>query len=337
VVLAKQAWHGCFTLLANCNPGIFMSGLAMDSKSATLAALGKDNPRADAIATWTVLPAGTAEDQLHRLEHFMHEQGLSFPLVLKPDEGQRGKGVAIIRSKEEAVCYLRHGSGEALIAQRYVGGLEFGVFYTRLPGAAQGRIVSLAQKHPLSLVADGRSTLEELVLAHPRAVAMAGYYRRKFADVWHAAPPAGTQIKLTEIGTHCRGAVFTDERQHITPELEAAVEALTRPFSGFYHGRYDLRVPSLEDLRMGRNLQVLELNGVAAEPAHIYQPGYPFLRGLSDLTSCWLQAVRIGAELRAQGHQPPSLANMVAAIRAHGARQRMEADDILPASSTLRS
>ena len=56
---------------------------------------------------------------------------------------------------------------------------------------------------------------------------------------------------------------------------------------GMYYVRFDLRCPSLDDLAAGRNLQILEINGVGAEPAHIYQSGYPYWAAQRDLLYHW--------------------------------------------------
>jgi hypothetical protein len=38
----------------------------------------------------------------------------------------------------------------------------------------------------------------------------------------------------------------------------------------FYYGRYDIKTTSIEDLKKGKNFQILEFNGCGAEPNHIY-------------------------------------------------------------------
>ena len=320
--------HRSLKAVMLCNPGIHLSGLAMESKSDILTALAKDNPHASAIATWAPLAPGPAETRLGALRSFMQAQGLAYPIVLKPDVGERGQGVAIIRDESSALRYLTE-CARLVIAQRYIGGLEFGVFYSRKVGAANGEIISMAQKHPFSLHGDGGHTLEELILAHPRAVAMAGYFEKKFAHEYKRIPALGEEVKLAEIGTHCRGAIFTDARHHVTDALQHTINELTVPFSGFHFGRYDLRAPSLEDLKAGRNLQVLELNGMTAEPVHIYDPAYPIFQAWRDACSAWSAAFAAGAAVRDAGHPLPSLRDIGAAISQHRQHNWFEADTLL--------
>lgn len=325
--------HRSLTLAALCNPGIKLSGLAMESKSDILNSLSKKNAHSSKIATWCALAAGAAEERYTALQRFMESEDLSYPIVLKPDVGERGKGVAIIRDAAAARRYLTDCHG-LVIAQRYIGGLEFGVFYSRSPGAAHGQIISLAQKHLFSLFGDGIHTLEELVLSHPRAVAMTGYFAKKFAEGYTRIPTLGEEIKLAEIGTHCRGAVFTDARHHITESLRASVDALTTPFEDFHYGRYDLRVPSLEDLRSGLNLQVLELNGMTAEPVHIYDPSYSIFKAWLDSCAGWSAAFSAGALLRAAGHKSPTLREILDALKEHRQHAWFEADSLITPLNT---
>lgn len=175
----------------------------------------------------------------------MLRQGLRFPVVLKPDAGQRGSGVAIIRSPEQFCDYLTRSSFPAIL-QEYVPGEEYGVFYYRYPGSAKGQIFSVTEKRMPVLVGDGRSTLKELILADERAVCMSGFYLRKHSDRTHDVPAAGERVQLVEIGTHSRGAIFLDGGETITPALEELVDQIAKTFDGFFFGRFDIRVPSRE-------------------------------------------------------------------------------------------
>ncbi|HOZ87200.1 MAG TPA: hypothetical protein PL029_05545, partial [Bacteroidia bacterium] len=48
-------------------------------------------------------------------------------------------------------------------------------------------------------------------------------------------------------------------------------------------GRYDIRCTSIEDLKKGNNFSILELNGSGAEPAHIYDPNFSYLKAQTVL------------------------------------------------------
>lgn len=74
----------------------------------------------------------------------MRGHGLQFPVVLKPDAGQRGSGVSIVRSSQRFFEYLTHSSFP-IIVQEYVPGEDYGIFYYRYPGDERGRIFSVTE------------------------------------------------------------------------------------------------------------------------------------------------------------------------------------------------
>lgn len=316
------------TVFTAANPAIPAGGFAMESKGDILDVLPTLDKEAVRVARYLRLPAGLpVADRMRHLREFLVREKLSYPVVLKPDVGERGQGVKIVATEDEAQEWCTH-CHEAAMVQEYVGGLEFGVQWMRYPDRDHGVISSIARKHTLGVTGDGMQTLETLVLSDERAITMAEYFLNKFSHRLDTIPAAGEQVMLATIGTHARGAVFTDARGHATPALLKALDAVGLAYDGFYFGRYDLRVPSEDDLRNGRNLVVLELNGVTGEPLHIYQPGYPWTRGIRELARHWRHACEIGAVNRARGARVWKWAELWALIKSHRANQWFEADDL---------
>ena len=144
--------------------------------------------------------------------------------------------------------------------------------------------------------------LEELILAGPnRAVCMADFYLRKNAERIQTYRRWAEEVQLVEIGTHCRGAIFLDGGDTITPELEAVIDQIAQSFDGFYFGRFDIRVPSRQDFMAGRNLKIIELNGVTSEATHIYDPTMSLVNAYRVLFQQWRIAFEIGHFNRARG------------------------------------
>jgi len=313
--------HRGLTLFTISSPAIENSGFAMDSKGEILGLF----ENSDMLPAHTRLPWG--DSRMENLAHFMEASDLSWPIVLKPDIGERGQGVAVVKNEQKAHDYLANCRDE-VIAQEFVGGLEYGIYYVRMPDEEKGWLYSVACKHPQMLIGDGQKNLEHLILEDPRAVAMARYYLRKFADRLDEIPANGEEIILAEIGTHARGAVFTDDRKEITPELTEAIDQLTQSAGNIHCGRYDLRVPSVEDLRAGKNIKILEFNGVTGEPAHVYQPGYPLFKGIADLCRQWKFAYEAGAQNRKNGHKVTGLGEFLEVVREHRAKDWFEVDDL---------
>jgi len=229
----------------------------------------------------------------------------SFPVVLKPDVGERGRGVAIIRSQGDLQSYAESAQG-AVIVQEYVDGVEFGVFYCRYPNEESGRITSITEKRLPVAVGDGRTSLEELILNDARAFCIAKTYLKNVHRDPHSIPLAGECIHLAEIGSHCRGAVFIDATHLNTHALERSIDLVAKMHPGFFFGRFDLRAESVEAFQHGR-FKVLELNGVGAEATHIYDPRIGIKEAYRVMRSQWRSAFEIGAANRARGTSPMTL------------------------------
>jgi hypothetical protein len=244
---------------------------------------------------------------------------LSFPVVLKPDQGQRGTGVAVIRSTEESDRYLSSAAVDTII-QEYAYGDEFGVFYYRRPEERRGRIFSITEKRMPAVIGDGVSTLEKLILADDRAVCIARFLIDKHQAHASEVPTRGERVQLVELGTHCKGAMFLDGSWINTPELETRIDEIGRSFEGFYFGRFDIRTPSIDDFRAGRNFKVVELNGVTSEATHIYDPRNSLVDAYRVLFEQWRLAFEIGVTNRERGVKASSLRELLRALRSYGNR-----------------
>jgi hypothetical protein len=178
----------------------------------------------------------------------------------------------------------------------------------RLPGQTCGRIFSITEKRMTAVVGDGENNLGDLILMDDRAVCMAPRFELDLADRLYTVPAAGERVALVEIGTHSRGATFFDGRWILTPQLEAAIDRISRGYEGFYFGRYDLRAESLDALREGRGFRIVELNGVTSEATHIYDPATGLGEAWRVLREQWRIAFAIGGVNRSLGFpvSPPS-------------------------------
>jgi membrane protein DedA with SNARE-associated domain len=297
------------TVFALANPGIRTGGLVGESKSEILEHLRREQ---DLVARHELLPGRLLPAaRAGRLRAFIERESVEYPVVLKPDTGERGSGVAIIRSEADGLAYLDAAESD-VIAQEYVPGVEFGVYYQRYPHEGRGRVLSITRKVLPELVGDGRRSLEQLILADSRAVCMYSAYRESSRHGLSYVPACGERVPLVEVGSHCRGAVFLNASNLLTSALDGAVERVSRTHPGFYLGRYDVRAESVEALQAGR-FKVLELNGVGAEPAHIYDPAVSWLDAYRELYRHWRTAFLIGDALRAYGFSSPSVGELWAA------------------------
>ena len=280
---------GSFFYFSAANPGLENSGFIGETKSSIMALLPEDKQPA-----WFLVSKESVEMVLQSIE----KHQLTFPLIAKPNVGERGKGVSKINSEQELRAYHNQIS-VPYIVQTYVDlPLELGVFYYRFPNQPQGVVSSVVKKGFLTLAGDGKSTLNELVEANPRASFVADYLSRKFENRWNEVLPKGEKLELEGIGNHCRGTTFLNGNGLISERLIQVFDALSQSVPGFYFGRYDLRAASVEALEKG-DFQILELNGAGAEPAHIYQPGFSFWEGQRVLLHHW----QVLHEISRQNHE----------------------------------
>lgn len=290
--------HRSPTAFTAANPAMDAGGLVGERKHQVLAPLQANAP--DLVASFELIPAGGVE--LRRVQALRLARQFGYPLVLKPDVGQRGRGVFVARNAEDIREYLSRFDG-ALIAQRHVGGEEYGVFIARAPGQRAVTVLSIVHKTFPAVSGDGRHSLRELILADARARLISTALFRRWAAELDNIPAAGERLALVEIGAHCRGSLFLDATDQSSPALVQTLSRLADAVPGYGFGRIDLRVPSADQFRHGEGLQVLELNGVSAESAHIYHPDTPLLDGYRAMFRQWSLAFAIGAAQARLGAQ----------------------------------
>lgn len=317
ILLRLAPKHGGLGTFTAVNPGIEAGGFIGESKSAILELFGHGDPR---IASSRLLAGDSPDEKLAALRSFMGDSSLSYPIVLKPDAGERGEGVVVIRTEVAAIEYLKMHL-EPVLAQEFVHGEEFGIFYARHPGKAQGFIFAVTEKRFPFVTGDGASTLEDLILADDRAVCMAPLHLAKHAGRLDSIPAPRERVTLVEIGNHCRGSLFLDGGWVVTQNLVEAIDDLGRSAEGFYFGRYDVRVESIEALQLGRGFKVIELNGATSEATNIYDPRNSIFTAWRILRAQWTLAFEIAAANRKRGAAAMPVRDLCRLLRAERRRR----------------
>jgi hypothetical protein len=256
------------------NPSILTGGMMGESKYDVLKLIP-----AELIPKTTLiqLPA-----DLNSLLESMQTAEINFPCVFKPDLGERGWLVKIIHNESEAEKYILEAPVNFLIQELVRAPLEFGVYYVHKPNESKGKVVSITGKEMLSVTGNGQHSLEKLILSKDRAKLQMERLEKVFTERWKEIIPAYEKIVLNQIGNHCLGTCFLDAGYLINDKLHDSFNNISSRINGFYFGRFDLRCQSEQDLQDG-NVIILELNGCGAEPAHIYQPGFPLLKAIRVL------------------------------------------------------
>lgn len=226
---------------------------------------------------------------------------LDLPLIAKPNVGERGWQVEKIENQEALVNYVQQHKNDFLIQEYVDEPLEFGVFYYRMPGQAQGVVSSIVQKDFLRVRGNGRNCIEELIAQNERAILQLPALRRQYGERLHEIPAPGEELLLVPIGNHSRGTTFLNVNHLITNELTEQFDRISQSVDGFFYGRYDLRCRTTGDLTTGQHLKIMELNGAGAEPAHIYQPGFSLWEAYRVLFFHWNVLYRISRENHRRG------------------------------------
>lgn len=235
-------------------------------------------------------PEGTP---LEAIKESMEQGAITFPVIAKPDHGERGLAVKKIADSTALQNYLRQ-MPVAFLVQPYISWEhEIGLFYHRMPGQETGQISGIVQKEPVAITGDGIHSVRQLVKRNPRYLLQWQHICRDYEALLDKIPDRGERIELIPYGNHARGSKFTDVSQRITPALTATINRICLNIEGFYYGRLDIKFRSWEALEAGRDFSIIELNGSGSEPTHIYDPGHSLFFAWKEIIRHWNILYRI--------------------------------------------
>ena len=203
------------------------------------------------------------------------------------------------------------------VLQRYhPGPVEVGVLWIRHaqtitePASPAGFIYAINKKDFPEVVGDGKHSIRQLILKHPRHRAQAHMFVRRMGKQQHQIPAADERVPLGNFGNHAQGAMFTDGQDLITPELSQRIDAIADGFRdkhgrGFDIGRFDVRCVSYEALRRGEDLGIVELNGLTSEPTNIYDPNRSLRWAWRTMLGYWRHVETLAGARIADGSGEP--------------------------------
>ena len=253
-----------FFYFSAANPSMWLGGMKGESKRSIYSILPQEH-----IPFTYFFKAETSTSEVRSV---MSKHHLTYPIVLKPDVGERGKRVNTIHNDEELSTYLSSNE-DHFILQSYVDyPIEVGLFYYRIPNEERGRVSALTIKKPLFVRGDGQSTVEQLMQLHLRTNCAITTLKTSNPKLLSYLPKPKEFVMVAQKGTHAKGSVFLNGNKHITPELVTFIDQLSKQIPGFYYGRFDIRCCSLAGLAKGADFKIIELNGTGGEPSTIYDP-----------------------------------------------------------------
>ncbi|MGC4102518.1 hypothetical protein [Ferruginibacter sp.] len=251
-------------------------------------------------ATFNVLP----KEDFSSINAKLQQHGIVYPLIVKPEVGGQGILFRKLDTEAEFLHYHSLMPFEYIVQQLVHYPMEVSVFYIRHPKDAKGIVTGFLHKIPLQVVGDGKHTLEELVLQHPKGNKRVGELHSKHKGKWNTVIPVGEKYMLSYAANHNRGAHFVDLKEHIDEKLVSIFDRISHGINDFFYGRYDIMCTNVEDLKNGKNFSILEYNGCGAEPNHFYDTGYTLIRAYKEILKHWKALYQISKYNRQQGITP---------------------------------
>lgn len=216
------------------------------------------------------VPAGTAEDNAA----FLRRHGA---VVVKPADGEQGKGIAVnLTSAAEVEAAIENAGRQAehVVLEQYCAGQDLRIV------VINHKVVAAAVRRPASVVGDGLSTVEQLIEKQSRRRAAAtggeskipldGETRRCIAargyDLASVLAPGEVLVVRNTANLHTGGTIH-DVTEMLHPVLRMAAEQASRvldiPVTGL-----DFLVPSVD----GSDYVIIEANERPGLANHEPQP-----------------------------------------------------------------
>ncbi len=273
------------------NPSIKYGGMAMESKKEIYDLIPE---------SWipkTVF--ASSEISFNEILSELKSQTINFPIIVKPNIGLKGLGVAELKDSDELENYQNHNDCDFLIQEKIKYQNEVGIFYHRFPDEKTGKITGMVKKEFLSVTGNGKKTLRELVMENPRSAFQIKAIEQKMGSEMNKIVPENEEIILIPFGSHTRGAKFVDISSEVTENLAQKIDEICTKVSGFYFGRLDVMFENLELLKNGENFKIIEINGAKSEPTHMYDPKHSLFFAWKEIAKHW----KIMAEISRKNHE----------------------------------
>ena len=158
---------------------------------------------------------------------------LGYPVVLKPLDGNHGRGVMIDLPDEAAVreafpTAARESRGGAVLVERYLVGKDYRIL------VVDGRVVAVAERVPAHVVGDGERTVAELIertnadprrgVGHEKVLTRIPLNEQTLETLARQGlsvddiPVAGRHVRLQQTGNMSTGGTSIDRTDDIHPD-----------------------------------------------------------------------------------------------------------------------
>lgn len=226
---------------------------------------------------------------------------IKLPFIAKPDIGLRGSAVKKIHSITELKSYHKKANFDYLVQDLIPFENEVGIFYVRFPSEKKGKITGIVSKEFLIVEGDGISSVEDLIVRNPRYALQLKILKQEYGYQLRAILMKGEKRNLVPYGNHARGAKFIDASNLISDKLTKVIDDMCQEIPEFYYGRLDVMYANWTDLEDGKNFAIVEVNGAASEPTHIYDPKHSIFFAWKELARHITYMYKISVENHKKG------------------------------------
>lgn len=259
---------------------------------------------------YKLLPQGTCPESifispshsLTEIVRMMDSKGLMFPVAAKAASGIMGFMFRKIESLEQLRQYHAYMPVNYIIQEFVNYKMEVSVFYYRYPDQQKGNITGFIKKELPEVTGDGKRTLLELIMAHPRVQFKLNEMKSKHAKHLNDILASGEKYALSQALNLSRGGKLVSMADQKDERLLNVFDALSHYSGQLYFGRYDIRCNSVEELKEGKKFKILEFNGCGGEPHHVYGDGNSLWKACSILLDHWKILYTISQYNHRNGH-----------------------------------
>jgi cyanophycin synthetase len=207
-----------------------------DCTSAIAEAVAQDKQLTRFLLDAVGVPVPRGRPVVDEEDAWQAAQELGLPVVVKPQYGNHGRGVATdLTTREQVVrayAAAREESSDIMV-ERFIPGVDHRLL------VIDGKLVAAALREPAQVIGDGRSTIRELVAEvnkDPRrsdghatvlswikldTVGLAVLAEQGFTP--DSVPPAGTKVLIRRNGNLSTGGTAADVTDLVHPEVAARV------------------------------------------------------------------------------------------------------------------
>jgi hypothetical protein len=209
-----------FFFFAASNPTIKNGGFLNESKKDIFPLIP---PGVHPLTSFFSIPSN-ADIVIQQLQR----DGLSFPLIGKPDVGGRGRGVKVLKDEEDVRQYTKNAFLDFHIQEFVPFKNEVGIFYYRFPDETNGKISGIVRKEFLKVKGDGVSSMRQLVKKNQRAILQLKVLEKLYGNILDEILSPGEEKILVPYGNHARGAMFIDDSHLVDDTLTKTIDMLCR-------------------------------------------------------------------------------------------------------------